>query len=312
MQTSLIVTIGAIMSWAALSAVSRVLLLRLGLDPWTFSLVQLCAGGLVLLTIGGCRSLNLSSFKRPTTWLLGMLRVLSAALYTAVLVWVSVLEAGTIGSISVPMVTIAVWMIFGRRPGRGEWLGHLVILCAVVVLLVSLQGAIRYAVAGLMLSNAFCLIAIAFLAERHPDNVSDQPGVRLRFTGAVLLVTAALFFAMRLVQGDADDGTWNLQLVTVSVAVGVLLRAPSMVLSFWSIRLVGAQNYMAAISLLPLLGMVFEEAAIVTGLLDVSRFQVGTLFLALSVVAGTLMVLFARELAVQPATTLTSQDKKAP
>ncbi len=167
------------------------------------------------------------------------------------------------------MITIAVRMIFGRRPARGEWLGHPAILCAVVVLLVSLQGAIRYAVAGLMLSNAFCLVAIAILAERHPDNMSDRPGVRLRFTGAVLLVTAALFFAMRLVV-DADDGTWNVQLVTVSVAVGVLLRAPSMFLSLWSIRLIGAQNYMAAISFLPLLGMAFEEVAFATGVLDVS------------------------------------------
>ncbi|MEQ9125307.1 MAG: translation-associated GTPase, partial [Alphaproteobacteria bacterium] len=98
--TALIVTAAAVFWWGALVAASRVVLLRYGLDPWAFSFIQLCAGGVLLLLLGGRRSLALASFRRPATWALGVLRVASAALYTAVLAWVSALEAGTIGAVS--------------------------------------------------------------------------------------------------------------------------------------------------------------------------------------------------------------------
>ena len=294
MHASLLVTFGAILSWAALSAASRILLLRLGLDPWAFSFIQLCAGGIFLLAVSGRHMVGLSSFKRPATWILGVLRVFSAAFYTAVLAQVSVLEAGILGSINVPMIAIAVWLIFRRRPARGEWLGHLVILGSLPLLLMKLGGSIGHQAVGLMLLNAICLVAIAILAERHPDNVSDQPGVRLQFTGAVLLVTAALFLVARLAQGGTSDGILDWPLLVTGILVGVLLRAPSMVLSFWSIRLVGAQNYMAAVSFLPLFGMAFEQVAFAIGLIDVSRFHLETLLIAVGVVVGTLLVIAAR------------------
>jgi hypothetical protein len=77
------VTIGAVLTWASVSAVSRVLLVRLGLDPWSFSFIQLCSGGLALLAMSGKAAFGAVSFRRPSTWILGFFRVLSAALYTA-------------------------------------------------------------------------------------------------------------------------------------------------------------------------------------------------------------------------------------
>ncbi|SMF51231.1 EamA-like transporter family protein [Tistlia consotensis] len=301
MPLAILVTLGALLSWAALLAASRVLLLRLGLDPWAFSFVQLCAGGLVLLAAGGRRRPDLSSFRRPATWALGVLRVLSAACYTAVLVRLSVLEAGVLGAVNVPLVALAVWLAFGRRPARGEWLGQLVILAAILPLVAGLEGGLRDPAVGLMLLNELCLVAATLLAERHPDNRSDRPGARFRLTGAVLLVTAALFLAVRLAEGGSAGGLLDRPLLAAGAAVGVALRAPSMVLSFWSIRLVGARNYMAAVSLLPLLGLGLEQAALAAGLIEVSRFRPGTALLALGVVAGTLLVVAARIRARRPA-----------
>jgi len=296
MSTALIVTAASVVWWGALIAVSRVVLLRYGFDPWALSFIQLCAGGIVLLALGGGRSLALASLRRPATWALGVLRVASAALYTAVLAWVSALEAGTIGAVSLPLVTLAVWAAFGRRPRLRELPGHLVILAAIAAVVGGLDPSIRQAVVYLMLLNAVCIALIAIVAERHPDNLSDEPGARLRFTGAVLLTTATLFLAARAVGmgGGAAAAAWDWPLLAAGVAVGVVLRAPSMVLTFWSIRLVGAQNYTAANAFLPLVGMTLEEAAVGVGLTDVSRFQANVLVLSVVVVVGTLWILRVR------------------
>jgi hypothetical protein len=225
---------------------------------------------------------------------------------------VSVLEAGVLGAINVPMVAAAVWLAFARRPARGEWLGQAVILAAAALLVAGLEGRVRLPVVGLMLVNELCLVGSTLIVERHPDNVSDRPGARLRLTGTVMLVTATLFLAARLAQGGSADGIWDWRLLAAGAAVGVALRAPSMVLSFWSIRLVGAQNYMAAVSVLPLIGMALEQAAFAAGLIDVSRLQAGAVLLAVGVAAGTLLVVAARVRALRQAAVALGAGRSGP
>lgn len=290
MRTKLLVTLAAVMSWAVLLVVSRVVLLRFSIDPWTFTFVQLCAGGTVLLLLGGLRGLDFASFANPITWLLGLLRVLSAACYTAVLAWLSVLEAGILGAINIPLAMFAVWLVFGQRPSRGEWLGHVAICAPMPFLVVGLEGGLGHPAVLLMLLNEVCLIAATLLAERHPENVSDRPGARLRFSGAVLLVTAAILLVLWLALDKGREGTWSWPLLVAGCLVGVMFRAPSMVLSFWSMRLIGTRNYLAAIAILPVVGLALEQGAIALGLIGVSRFQLETLMLAIAVLLGTLLV----------------------
>lgn len=300
MRPALLVTAAAILSWATLIAVSRILLVRYGFDPWAYTFIQLCAGGLVLLVIGGRGRVSMSSFRRPSTWMLGLLRVLSAALFTAVLVWVSAMEAGVLGAVNVPLVAAAVWLVFRRRTARHEWIGHAVILVAIAPLVASLEGGITHPAVILMFLNEVVLVAGTLLAERHPDNASSEPGARARFTGAVLLVTAGLFLGLRILEDGASglgafgDVAWNGPLIVSALLVGVFLRGPSMFLTFWSTRLVGSQNYMAACTALPVIGMVLEETAFRSGLINVTRFQPQTVMLTAGVVVGTLIVVAAR------------------
>ncbi|WP_028794794.1 EamA family transporter [Thalassobaculum salexigens] len=295
MRQAILVSAAAILSWSALIAISRILLVRFGFDPWAYTFLQLCAGGLCLLAIGGKGRLSLASFRRPSTWILGVLRVLSAALFTAVLVWVSAMEAGVLGAVNVPMVAVAVWLVLGRRPARLEWLGHAVILASIAPLVMTLEGGIANPAVILMLLNEVCLVAGTLLAERHPDNSGTEPGSRARFTGAVLLVTAGLFLVLRILEdGGVGEVDWSAPLIVSAVLVGVFLRGPSMFLTFWSTRLIGSQNYMACCTALPVIGMALEQAAFGLGLIDVTRFRPETVSLTAGVVAGTLIVVAIR------------------
>ncbi|AHD11544.1 hypothetical protein [Phaeobacter gallaeciensis] len=290
----IVVTVAAMFFWALLSVVSRILLLKYDLDPWMFSFIQLCAGGTALILLSGERRLDTSSFSRPTTWMLGALRVTSAAIFTAVLALISVLEAGLVGTLNLPVIMLVVWVMSGTRPSSLETIGQLLVFGAILAILWCLEADIRGPATWLMVLNAFCLAAITLLSERHPDNLGDQPGARARFTGAVLLVTATIFLGVRSVHDGFSTAPVSMPLLISSVAVGVFLRAPAMFFVFWSIRLVGAMRYTASVTLLPLFGLIFEQWAIAAGLLDVTRFRVVTLYLAVIIVVGTAVVLVAQ------------------
>lgn len=294
------VTAGAMLFWAILSVASRIVLLRFGFDPWAFSFLQFCAGGVALVILSSFqKGSTLVSFARLSTWLMGSLRVISGALYTTVLGWVSVLEAGTVGAMSTPVIALVVWALLRRPPVQREWIGHLIILATLAVFFGRLDAELRSPVYLFLFLNALCLSGMSLLAEHHPENNSDAPGARLRFTGTVLLVTAAVFLVVRMVLtgsvGDLTDPT----LITLSVAIGILLRAPGMYLSLWAIRLAGAQSYTAAIVLLPLFGMIVEQLAVWAHLLDQSRFTLETLGFALVVSMGVFAVLGARAIAAR-------------
>lgn len=279
----------AVFSWALLSVVSRVLMVNLALDPWLFSFVQLMTGGVTLLAIG-FRSRKGRSFTRVSTWALGGFRVLSAALYTVVLATISVLEAGTLGAINLPILALMVFVLSRTTPRRLAWIGHAAVLLSVVLMASRLEAEVRWAVLGLLGLNALCLGAMNLIAEHHPENKSATLSERAWFTGVVLTITAAVFLSLRVVQGGEIVTALNWPLMLSSVTVGVMLRAPSMFMTFWAISVAGAQGYTAAIALLPLFGMVLEQAAIAAGLLETSRFQAEFLYLALLALGGTLLV----------------------
>ncbi|MCG8491292.1 MAG: EamA family transporter [Sneathiellales bacterium] len=291
MPKPFLITFAAMLCWALLSVVSRILLLKFEFDPWMFSFVQLSAGGAALIALSRRGRFELTSFKRPSTWVLGVLRVLSASLFTVVLGWVSVLETGLIGTLNLPVIALAVWLLYGKRVTHLESIGHFLLLFAILFLVLGLEGDMRGIVGGFMILNAICLAAITLISERHPDNISDAPGARARFTGAVLLVTAGFFLLTRFVQTGVSFEAIDLPLLVSGVLVGIILRAPAMFLVFWSIRLVGAFRYTASVVFLPMLGFLFEQTASFLGLLKSSSLEIKTLIAAGAVFLGTALVL---------------------
>lgn len=157
-----------------------------------------------------------------------------------------------------------------------------------------MESDVRTIVLGLMGLNALCLGAMNLIAEYHPENKSASLSGRAWFSGVVLAITAAAFLVVRTIQGGEIIGAFSWSLVVSSVTVGVLLRAPSMFLTFWAISVAGAQGYTAAIAFLPLFGMMLEQTAVALGLLDASRFQFEFLFFALLALVGTLLVWVAK------------------
>ena len=133
---------------------------------------------------------------------------------------------------------------------------------------------------------------------------TDDMGQRLRFTGTVLLVTAGFFLAARALGALLLGGTAlaipliSMELIGVGALVGALLRAPAMFLSFWSIRMIGTQNYMAAAATLPVLSYALEYASWGLALAPQSDAQAHP-FQALLILVACVLIVFARKSAAK-------------
>ncbi|MDH3772049.1 MAG: hypothetical protein OET79_13835, partial [Nitrospirota bacterium] len=224
--------------WALLLVASRILLVRFGFDPWSFTFIQLIVSGGVLIVLSRGGNVDWRSLRRWSTWVYGALRVTTAATFTAALVHVPVVGAGLLGVMNVPMAALAVWLAFGRRARSSELPGHLCVLAGIVLVTMRLDGGFGSPAFLWVLLSQISVIGGALIAERHPDNNAAEPRARLRFTGVVLLLTALLFLIGRLLFGagaaalaDLVPALLDPALWLSGLAIGLLLRGPSMHLS---------------------------------------------------------------------------------
>lgn len=299
---ALLFTFGSVALWALLLVTSRILLVRLEVDPWSFTFIQLVAGGILLIALStGGDSTDWSSLRRPGTWIYGVLRVVTAGAFTAALIHATVTYAGLLGTINVVFGVAGASVVYKRRPSSRELWGHVVIMAGIAALIFGrLDGGVRNPAVLLMFISEVAVVASTLVAETHPDNNSHNPKVRLRFTGTVLLVTALLFLAVRVlqdgiqVQAGGDDVGLTGALWASGLVVGLVLRGPVMHSSLKAIRLVGAEVYLMMAASLPFIGLVFETVAGSLGLIERANYTAADVALVGAIAGGAVWVISAR------------------
>ncbi|MEM9132600.1 MAG: EamA family transporter [Actinomycetota bacterium] len=295
----LLFTLWSIGLWALLLVVSRIVLVRYDIDPWSFAFVQLLIGGVVLVAVaGGGEAVDWRSLRRPATWAYGALRVTTASAFTAALVHTTVAYAGMLGTVSVPLAVIGAGVLFGRRPSRREIGGHVVILIGIGLLIgLRLEGGLGNPAVVLMLISELAVVGSSLIAETHPDNNAESPQVRRRFTGTVLLITAAAFLVGRVAQRGALDVADDLgpALWISGLVVGAALRGPAMHASLRAIRLVGADVYLMLAASLAFTGLVLELGSGALGMIERPAIGPVDLLLVAVIAAGSLWVFRTRQ-----------------
>lgn len=301
----LLIALGSITVWGILLVISRGLLIRYQFDPWSFACIQLIGGGLTLIAFSTGETVDWRSLRRISTWCYGVLRVVSASAFTTALVHVSVVYAGLLGVMNVPVAMIAVWFLFSRKPVKWEWLGHVAIGGGIVLLIVQLDGGIDNPAVLWMAVTTVSTVTSSMIAEKHPDNNNANPLARRRFTGVVLLITAILFLVWRIVQ-TASSGyeeaqadrlasvVFDMKLWGTGIILGGVFRGPAMHLSLQSIRLVGADTYLIVVAMLPFMGWIFELLAIRMGLLQSSTVPFFHLVTGFVIVGSCVLVIIGR------------------
>ncbi|MEM9565554.1 MAG: EamA family transporter [Actinomycetota bacterium] len=308
----LLVAFASVALWALLLVVSRIVLVTWDVDPWSFTFVQLIAGGVVSIVastavVGGeasgeaVEAADWSSLRRVRTWLYGSFRVTTAAAFTAALAHTTVTYAGLLGTINLVLGVIGAAIVYGRWPGRGEYVG-LALVAAGIALLVAtrLDGGLRNPAVALMLVSELAVVGAALVAESHPDNAGESRTVRLRFSGVVLVLTASLFLALRLAQQAIGGGPLGATIDTspsmwiAGIVVGVTLRGPAMYTALNATRLVGAEVYLMVTASLAFAGLLLETAAGALGVVDRPTFDAIDGLLLAIIACGAVSVFAAR------------------
>lgn len=264
-KSALPILVSSVATWAALLVCSRALVIGLGLDPWMFTFLQMGSGGLFFIVISWGAEAGTSALRRIDTWLMGIFRITTAALYMAALVHVDVLQAGFFGAIGVPASALVVWLLLDRRPTRLELLGHIPIIAGSGLTALGMDGGLQSPAILLLILSQVCVLSASLVAERHPHMSALAPRTRLRLTGIVLLMTAAGFAFWRIVQSAAglSENTdfaalMRPELWAAGLALGITLRGLATYLGFRAAAVAGTHNYLAAVLALPIVGAALE------------------------------------------------------
>jgi len=273
-RSALTVAVAATLAWAVLLVATRVVLVRLEINAWGFTLIQLLTGGLAMMLIGGRAPIAWASLLIPSIWIYGALRVVSAGASSAALLYVTVMQDTLLAAMNVPLAALVLVLITRQRLPGGQLLAHAVIVGGIAVMALSLPGGLANPAVLLEVIAECAVVASTLLIERHPENRRDDVAARCRFTGAVLMVTAAMFILVWAVSGAAGlrigsaalaFGDFSAlfastELLVAGTLAGVLLRGPTMYLALLAVRLAGTQTYLATLALLPLASLVLEAA----------------------------------------------------
>jgi hypothetical protein len=309
MQSSaLTVAVTATIAWAVLLVATRVALLNLGINAWGFALIQLLTGGLAMMLIGRRGAIAWSSLLSPSIWVYGALRVVSAGAASAALIYVTVMQDTLLAAMNVPLAAAVLLLATRRSPPRRQWLAHGVIVAGILTMAFSLPGGLFNPAVLLELIAESAVVASTLLIERHPGNQSEDVATRCRFTGAVLMVTAAMFILVwaitgslglrlgsnALAFGDLTQLFASTDLLIAGALAGVLLRGPTMYLALLAVKMAGTQTYLATLALLPFACLVFEALCAWTGLLPWPALGAAEIVSGLLVVGGSLMLVRLR------------------
>ncbi len=314
MSSPILIVATALLSWSALLVASRIILVNTGLDPWLFTFIQMMAGGAVLMLVSGRPKGVWRTLRDPVTWLYGVLRVATAAFFTAALLHTTAANAAFLAILSVPTSVLVLWLVMSRVPRIGELPGHLMILAGMVALAVTLEDGFRNPALVFMILSELCVVFSTLIAELHPMNQTDDRRQRAALTGAMLLASALVMLlaatglgalaqiwpgVARVVPGELawisdplmvlDPMLWG-----AAILVGIGLRGPSMFPAMRAIHRVKTSNYLAGMAALPLTSMILETGAAQAGwLAPISVLTWSTGFGAVMIL-GSLAVLAAR------------------
>lgn len=271
MPRAFVIALATAALWAVYLVLTRFVVSRAGLDPWAYTLLQLLAGGLVILWVGRRAPADWRALFTPWMVGYGVLRVGITGASSAALAWLVATQSTLLSTVNVLIGAVAALVVHRIVPPPRERFGLAVLAAGLVVLLACLQPATAWTGALWLLASETGVVVAALAVEKHPRNGSDDIAERSRFTAETLIITSIVLILAWSAAGacglthspwdTAGNAFGNPLLWLCGIGAGLVFRGPGQWLTFYTLRHAGTQAYLIALMLMPAFTVVIELAA---------------------------------------------------
>ncbi|MFO1302464.1 MAG: hypothetical protein U1F54_01960 [Burkholderiales bacterium] len=285
---------------------------RLGAHPVAFILYAMIATALATLVAFGTGPEALAIVRHPLSWIAGLAIILVEVFYFQTITYVAPAHGNVVVRIATPLAIVTGWALLGRRPLPVAWLGGAVVVLGVATIVAFTPPAVRWPMAIMGTLTGACMVVRGFAGELHPINRAARTvRDKLRFTGVVVLVTAAMSLATAAlaaiaVASGALPATRMLPtlqemahvptIVLGGLGGGAILTL-MMVLNFSAVVKIGTANFTALMAFSPLAIWVFQEAGVALGWIEAARPDASVVAAMVVCIAGVLLIFLADVLA---------------
>jgi hypothetical protein len=305
-STVVLLAAALLTGWAVLTVIVRASLHGFGFDPWIFAMVIQFFAGATLLTAAGFKALPTAPLRRPATWFIGLLRVVTTCGFSAALVHATAGQVTLLVAVNMLLASLGVGAVFGRWPRFREVPGFLLILGGLALLTTRLEGGWHNPAVLLILASESTVVVASLLTERHPDNLGDRRA-RLALTGFVTLLAAAGLMLVWTLAGTVLPGVIPgpssgavaaslgvPALWAIALGLGAVLRGPSTYAAFLLTARIGADGYMISMAALAPVTYGVEALVGATGLLPPPLMQAADLGIMAAIVGGGVWIMAMR------------------
>ena len=281
---------------------------RLGAHPLAFILYAMIATSVVTLVAFGTGPEALAIARHPLSWLAGLAIILVEVFYFQTITYVAPAHGNVMVRIATPLAMLSGWALLRRRPLPIAWLGGAVIVVGVAMIVAFTPSPVRWpmALAG-TLTGAFMVVR-GFAGELHPVNRAARTvRDKLRFTGVVVLVTAAMsLLAAALAAAAVAVGAMpatrllptlqemtHVPTIVLGCAGGGAILTVMMVLNFSAVVKIGTANFTALMAFSPLTIWFFQEIGVALGWIEAARPDARVVAAMTVCIAGVLLIFLA-------------------
>ena len=313
MSKGLLLSLVTVLLWAVESVFSRYAVSEWQVQPFVFTGVALLVGSVAMMLVGGrARSGGSRAWDRQTL-AFSIFEVLIFLFFVFLVGQVSATEANFLNRISIPLVLVAGWLVFSRRPLPLDAPGIGLVLIGVVLLVSALEDSVRWPALGLSVLIGLCQVGRTMAAETHPGfgravSVAD----RCYVTGQVLAVTCVVFLLLSLALSSARHafsgsdvaGYWRMApgfsdfvhgpTLLLAAVMGLTLVWSMTYFYLYASRVARSEVFLAVVALLPFMTFLVEYLAGRLGLVDISTVGLETLLPGGLIVAGAVLIIYAR------------------
>jgi drug/metabolite transporter (DMT)-like permease len=204
---------------------------KIGLDyvnPYDFAFLRLATSAVILLAVLGTqRKFELTAFKEPSVWLLGVLNGVGFTLQFVGLLYTTAAKTALLVDLNVVVIAILSWSLFGESFGSRKKLG--VVLGVLGAVMITTNGDLSTLTQGQLVGDVLVFIAglvWAVFIVLHKRLQTSRTRNVIEMSATVQSTTALSLLPMALILGGLDTSSVSVpgwEWVAISAVVCTVL-----------------------------------------------------------------------------------------